>query len=175
MGNENGTINEDILTKYNELDGVAEEINIIISSTGYGYGYGKKKMRMLGIKRGTRRNSPQERNGKKKRKSKHSPQRSGKAIRRDGRKKRAKSKTRGKKRNSKTSLRKKYKDERKEDKMSRTPPAYDEEEIKNEYLATVNLTSLPSSEAFEQLYDIYYVVENGLEICVDNTLSSTDF
>merc|ERR1712198_764806 len=43
--NEDGTINEDeLLTKYNELGGVSEEIFNILSSDESGYGYGEMRM-----------------------------------------------------------------------------------------------------------------------------------
>jgi len=44
--NEDGTIKVDeLLTKYDELEGVSEEIYNILSNDGYGYGYGKKNTR----------------------------------------------------------------------------------------------------------------------------------
>ena len=65
---------------------------------------------------------------------------------------------------------------KKQNKQSRfTPAIYDVEEIKDVFLSPLNMTSLPTWEAIDQLYDIYIVVDNALDNCVDDTLSSTDF
>ena len=60
-------------------------------------------------------------------------------------------------------------------KIFRRRKAYDVEEIKDVFLSPLNMTSLPTWEAIDQLYDIYIVVDNALDNCVDDTLSSTDF
>jgi len=106
--------------------------------------------------------------------SKSKRQKSGKTTR-GGKKKRNKTKKVERKKKLNIQLGQRHRNKKNKQKQQRTPPAYDEENIKNVYLASVNMTSLPSGKDVEQLFDLNYVVYIGLENCVDKTLSSADF
>jgi len=154
--NKDGTINQDLLlAKYNELEGVSEEIFEILSNDGYGYGYGQKKTRS---------------SKKSKKKNKSLLQ---KRMRNRGNKRKNSQVTENQKQNL-NRFGERLPKKGKEGKQARRTGKTSKQEM-DDFLAWSDLTSLPSKHDYYKLTDIDRVLQDGLETCIETTLNSINF
>merc|ERR1712243_38525 len=158
MGNGDGTINQDLLlAKYNELEGVSEEIFEILSNDGYGYGYGYGQKNT--------------RSSKKSNKKKKSLLRE--RIRNRGNKEKISKLTENQEQNRNRFGERLLKKRKEGKKAGRTGKSSKQEF--DGFLAWSDLTALPSKHDYYKLKNMYRVVEEGLETCIETTLNSINF